>query len=292
MKTRKAFTLVELLTVIAIIAILTALLFPVFAQAKQAAKKSADMTNMGTLSQALLAYRNDQGGFPPLLLQVVEYDPNLLRDRRVDELRRAYLYRSRVKDIKVFAAAIADATKDGQVTAFWPNRDPRPLGPGETCDERQIYGRELAGDPCPATAFGIGAAGDDPVLYFQLGIDPTAINGDSPTDPVRFYEFDSYDVAPVQDPGGGIRYELRYALFWSLAGQLGGGPNDTPRQLGYNDPPEDTVVTWNTYFRRYDDPAGPEVPFRKKSDLVLYLSGDVRVEDSRDMFERSWRFGR
>jgi prepilin-type N-terminal cleavage/methylation domain-containing protein len=37
---RKAFTLIELLVVIAIIAILAAILFPVFAQAKVAAKKT------------------------------------------------------------------------------------------------------------------------------------------------------------------------------------------------------------------------------------------------------------
>ena len=38
---KKAFTLIELLVVIAIIAILAAILFPVFAQAKAAAKKAA-----------------------------------------------------------------------------------------------------------------------------------------------------------------------------------------------------------------------------------------------------------
>jgi len=41
----RAFTLIELLVVIAIIAILAAILFPVFAQAKAAAKKSSDLSN-------------------------------------------------------------------------------------------------------------------------------------------------------------------------------------------------------------------------------------------------------
>ena len=44
--TRKAFTLIELLVVIAIIAILAAILFPVFAQAKAAAKATASLSNL------------------------------------------------------------------------------------------------------------------------------------------------------------------------------------------------------------------------------------------------------
>lgn len=43
---RRAFTLIELLVVIAIIAILAAILFPVFAQAKNAAKKTQALSNM------------------------------------------------------------------------------------------------------------------------------------------------------------------------------------------------------------------------------------------------------
>jgi len=42
---KRAFTLIELLVVIAIIAILAAILFPVFAQAKEAAKKTNALSN-------------------------------------------------------------------------------------------------------------------------------------------------------------------------------------------------------------------------------------------------------
>jgi len=56
---KKAFTLIELLVVIAIIAILAAILFPVFAQAKQAAKKSADLSNMKQIGIAIMMYLSD-----------------------------------------------------------------------------------------------------------------------------------------------------------------------------------------------------------------------------------------
>ncbi|RYG37165.1 prepilin-type N-terminal cleavage/methylation domain-containing protein [bacterium] len=56
---KKAFTLIELLVVIAIIAILAAILFPVFAQAKMAAKKSADLSNSKQIGIALNLYLQD-----------------------------------------------------------------------------------------------------------------------------------------------------------------------------------------------------------------------------------------
>ena len=56
---QRAFTLIELLVVIAIIAILAAILFPVFAQAKAAAKKTADLSNMKQTGTANLIYSGD-----------------------------------------------------------------------------------------------------------------------------------------------------------------------------------------------------------------------------------------
>lgn len=56
---KKAFTLIELLVVIAIIAILAAILFPVFAKAKEAAKKTQEMTHMKQIGTAMQVYLAD-----------------------------------------------------------------------------------------------------------------------------------------------------------------------------------------------------------------------------------------
>lgn len=88
LQSRKGFTLIELLVVIAIIAILAAILFPVFAQAKVAAKKTADLSN---LKQNMLA----------TLMYAADYDDNLPHTNWQEDY--------------VFAARVLPYTKNKQI---------------------------------------------------------------------------------------------------------------------------------------------------------------------------------
>ena len=74
---KTAFTLIELLIVIAIIAILAAILFPVFAQAREKARATSCLSNERQLSQAMLMFAQDHDEqFSPGTLTCYSYSYN------------------------------------------------------------------------------------------------------------------------------------------------------------------------------------------------------------------------
>jgi len=64
-KQKHAFTLIELLVVIAIIAILAAILFPVFARARENARRASCMSNMKQMGLGVMMYVQDYDGHFP-----------------------------------------------------------------------------------------------------------------------------------------------------------------------------------------------------------------------------------
>lgn len=69
---RKGFTLIELLVVIAIIAILAAILFPVFAKAREKARQSSCLSNMKQFGIGILSYAQD---YDERLVSYYQYNP-------------------------------------------------------------------------------------------------------------------------------------------------------------------------------------------------------------------------
>lgn len=63
---RRAFTLIELLVVIAIIAILAAILFPVFARARENARRTSCLSNLKQIGLGVMQYTQDYDGTYPM----------------------------------------------------------------------------------------------------------------------------------------------------------------------------------------------------------------------------------
>jgi len=280
--------------VIAIIAILAGIIFPVYARAKDSANRNSDMASLNNLRSALQLYRVDQGGYPPALLGYVTLYTSGSEAGNVvpaDRLK-GYLYPKRVESLKTFTPAYNRFGPSVTTKAVFPQADPTAIGQSPILDlngdgivsnaddvagARQAFGPS-DGDVCWNTTVLAAAAGGR-----CGGVDSI---------PVDFYAVSGFDSAQVP-LSNGTRTELRYTRFWTnYAIGVGGGagaPDDDPRQLGYSDPPEDTVVTWDSYFRDY---ASAGVPSGGRRDLILFLSGSARPWDTLALANNSWRLRR
>ena len=79
------FTLIELLVVIAIIAILAAILFPVFARAKEAAKNTVELSNAKEIGLAYKLYLNDSDDTMPIFYAYNSIPPSGLAGHKGTE---------------------------------------------------------------------------------------------------------------------------------------------------------------------------------------------------------------
>jgi prepilin-type N-terminal cleavage/methylation domain-containing protein len=294
MKTQKAFTLLELLTVIAIIAILAAIIVPVYSRTKDSANRSSDIANMNALRSALQLYRVDQGGYPPQILgyaTLYSSGPSIGQTIPATQLQ-SYLFPKRVQSIETLRPILNRAAPIALTTAVFPNQDPNA---GAILDLNQD-GAVTPADDVAGARQAYGPADGNVCFSPVLQAVAAAARCGSLT-AAQFYSVSGYDVANTRIVGSSsFRTELRYARFWTNyaigtgsdpSGVYGqGGSFDDPRQLGYNDPPEDTLITWNSYYRDFGS-NGTLTPGRR--DVALFIGGSARTFDSAALNSRSWR---
>ncbi len=126
---RLAFTLIELLVVIAIIAILAAILFPVFARARENARKASCLSNMKQIGLGIMQYTQDYDE---------KYPARVYGNAASNDIREAYSWRRTtypyIKSSQVFSCPSnvrntvdtfdSDPTRMTNV-GLNPNSDPR-----------------------------------------------------------------------------------------------------------------------------------------------------------------------
>jgi prepilin-type N-terminal cleavage/methylation domain-containing protein len=276
---KKGFSLIELLVVIAVIGILAGIAFPVFARAKDSAYRSSDISRMNEIRTALQLYRTDQGAYPPALLgYATGYMDNgspgnpFPTEANIVPAEQAVsaLFPKRVSSLQTFQPSYirpqSPRLSTEFTTAVWPVGVDTGMGAGQP---NQRFGPETVANRC--------------------------VNGE--VAPRYFYRLSGYDAAPERNGASSQQVTLRYSLFWSgwttpadpcnpnPLTEMGSG-QDNPRQLGYSEPPDSTVVTWNSYFREYEANGTPRPG---KRDVVLFLGGSARTYDSIAVANRAWR---
>jgi len=134
---REGFTLIELLVVIAIIAILAAILFPVFAQAREKARQSSCQSNLKQLAHGILMYAQDYDEvLPP---RYYRYNPNVPGGPNwADHLVQPY-----IKNNQVILCPSTKAVSYGYNQDYLNYRPlAQVLSPAETvmvCDVKQTF---------------------------------------------------------------------------------------------------------------------------------------------------------
>ncbi len=180
MYARKGFTLIELLVVIAIIAILAAILFPVFAQAREKARQTSCLSNQKQLATAVIMYTQDYDETFPLSAYFER--PN--RIVSVYGMVSPYM-----KNIQIFVCPSFTPGVD------WPRRIPAPLVSPDGfrfvgyVPNLGLFGENLCGTPLknaytPVAAMAGVPRPVDTIMFFD-----GYVKGENGFRPLDYYNF-------------------------------------------------------------------------------------------------------
>jgi len=157
---QKGFTLIELLVVIAIIAILAAILFPVFAKAREKARQSTCTSNIKQLTNAALMYAQD-------------YDETFCKACLIkDDGKWIYWY-------QLIAPYIAGSTIDsssGTAKVFMcPSLKNNTTTDADGRESKYGYGWNIGTGTTPADGMGYFAGDTDPYVQMSKVNTPTEV---------------------------------------------------------------------------------------------------------------------
>lgn len=292
---RRAFTLIELLTVIAIIAVLAAIIFPVFAAVRENARRADCMSNMKTIATSLKQYELDNRKYPDFL-----FAPAIAKDTTTGgcaTINNRLVVATGNNEVCTQEQASATGKLggdyvdvDGQVVAsgglypeyiksrktfrcannswFLENADP-------------AYNENPATPDYPVTA-PISTYVASSLDKNQTGTFNDKYGVGTAPDALRFYKFDSYDVSPfIRKKGNGeaiakldrTNFAVRYQRQWMpVVGSLPNTTADKARQLYadqliWRNPSDDAPVAMCSYHAE------------SGKAIVLYLSGTAKVFD-------------
>ncbi len=216
---RSAFTLIELLVVIAIIAILAAILFPVFAQAKEAAKKTSCVSNLKQLDLGIIMYASDFDdtfavvtgqNYPPV--QGAPFDGWIQNDI-------VFIIQPYVKNYGVF---------------FCPERTNRTVdGNGDFCNK--------GGGTQPVWGYGYNwssgyGPGNGPKSLWNIGdgtVGPALADGTLPGNPMSKVSYPA-QFAMVGDTSDTPRQTLHTAVYDTRCSPSSGWNSDMPTGARHN----------------------------------------------------------
>ena len=194
---RSAFTLIELLVVIAIIAILAAILFPVFARARENARRSSCSSNLKQIGLGILQYTQD-------------YDEKYVATRWYDGTNgqawptslQPYLKSTQIFQCPSDTLSGNTAATGAMSPTYWNNP------PAPQFHTSYVYNTDIGGDSnSDATRAGVSQAAIDSVATTVMATDGGA-NTSTNTDPLKWTQVpNAFMVYPIPNLNNTTPYD-------------------------------------------------------------------------------------
>jgi prepilin-type N-terminal cleavage/methylation domain-containing protein/prepilin-type processing-associated H-X9-DG protein len=220
---KNGFTLIELLVVIAIIAILAAILFPVFARARENARRSSCQSNLKQIGLGMLQYAQD---YDEKMLPLAIFEPTDMR------YTWPHIVQPYIKSTQLFQCS-SDTKTNQNMNSYWASG---PEAAGKNFHSSYVYNTEIGGTignsvsqsaiQTVATTIavfdggtGAGAVGSDPATWTQKsgGQFATRADGDVNSDDIYGGPMSRHlETTNVLFADGHVK-ALRPAKFWDTS---------------------------------------------------------------------------